>query len=139
MELLVASSIGLLFAAGIYLLLRARTFSVIVGLTLLSYGVNALLFAMGRLAVDQPPVLSLKLEAYTDPLPQALVLTAIVIAFGMTAFSVVLILRGFLEVGSDHVDGAEPGAGEPPATYPDGSPIRPADAARVAAGGRGPA
>ena len=121
MELLVASGIGLLFAAGTYLLLRARTFAVIIGLTLLAYGVNVMLFAMGRLAVDMPPVLSLDLPAYTDPLPQALVLTAIVIAFGMTAFAVVLILRGFLEVGSDHVDGAEPAeAGERP-TYPDGS------------------
>lgn len=123
MEILVASSIGLLFASGTYLLLRARTFSVIIGLTLLAYGVNALLFAMGRLAVGKPPVLSLDLPAYTDPLPQALVLTAIVIAFGMTAFSVVLILRGFLEVGSDHVDGVEPKESERQRTYPDGSPV----------------
>jgi multicomponent K+:H+ antiporter subunit C len=42
---------------------------------------------------------------YTDPLPQALVLTAIVITFGMTAFVVILALRSFLETGSDHVDG----------------------------------
>ena len=123
MELLVASGIGLLFASGTYLLLRARTFSVIIGLTLLAYGVNALLFAMGRLTVNQPPVLSLDLPAYADPLPQALVLTAIVIAFGMTAFAVVLILRGFLEVGSDHVDGEEPANAERRRTYPDGSPV----------------
>lgn len=123
MELLVATGIGLLFASGTYLLLRARTFSVIIGLTLLAYGVNAMLFAMGRLAVDRPPVLVLDLPAYSDPLPQALVLTAIVIAFGMTAFAVVLILRGFLEVGSDHVDGTEPvDPGRRP-TYPDGSPV----------------
>jgi multicomponent K+:H+ antiporter subunit C len=118
MEFLLASGIGLLFAAGTYLLLRARTFPVIVGLTLLAYGVNALLFAMGRLRLDAPPVLSLGLEAYTDPLPQALVLTAIVIAFGMTAFVVVLILRSFLELGSDHVDGDEDGATELPETPP---------------------
>ena len=123
MEFLVASGIGLLFAAGTYLLLRGRTFTVVIGLTLLAYGVNALIFAMGRLNTDMPPVLSLELEAYADPLPQALVLTAIVIAFGMTAFAVVLILRSFLEVGSDHVDGAEPGDPGTQPTYPDGSPI----------------
>lgn len=109
MELLVASAIGILFASGIYLLLRARTFAVIVALTLISYGVNVLLFAMGRLTTRAEPILSLGLDRYTDPLPQALVLTAIVIAFGMTAFLVVLVLRTFLEVGNDHVDGAEPG------------------------------
>ncbi len=109
MELLVASGIGLLFASGTYLLLRGRTFPVIVGLALHAYGVNALIFAMGRLRLDAPPVLSLHLDSYTDPLPQALVLTAIVIAFGMTAFVVVLILRSYLEVGNDHVDGIEPG------------------------------
>ena len=107
MELLVASGIGLLFAAGTYLLLRGRTFTVVIGLTLLAYGVNALLFAMGRLHTDMPPVLSLDLPAYADPLPQALVLTAIVIAFGMTAFVVVLALRAHLELGTDHVDGEE--------------------------------
>ena len=123
MELLVASGIGLLFAAGTYLLLRGRTFTVVIGLTLLAYGVNALLFAMGRLNTDMPPVLSLDLDAYADPLPQALVLTAIVIAFGMTAFAVVLILRSFLEVGSDHVDGADPGDPGTLRTYPDGSLI----------------
>jgi len=126
MELLVASAIGLLFAAGTYLLLRGRTFPVVIGLTLLAYGVNALIFAMGRLHTDRPPVLSLELESYADPLPQALVLTAIVIAFGMTAFVVVLILRSFLEVGSDHVDGSEPHDPATPHHYPDGS-ARPAD------------
>jgi multicomponent K+:H+ antiporter subunit C len=109
MEFFVASGIGLLFAAGTYLLLRGRTFPVIVGLALHAYGVNALIFAMGRLTTGAAPVLSLELDSYTDPLPQALVLTAIVIAFGMTAFVVVLILRSFLEVGTDHVDGVEPG------------------------------
>lgn len=107
MELLVASGIGLLFASGTYLLLRARTFPVVVGLSLHAYGVNALIFAMGRLETGKAPILALDLPAYTDPLPQALVLTAIVIAFGMTALIVVLILRSFLEIGSDHVDGAD--------------------------------
>ncbi|MDM7947717.1 MAG: Na+/H+ antiporter subunit C [Oceanibaculum nanhaiense] len=105
MEFLVASGIGVMTAAGVYLLLRARTFPVIVGLTFLSYAVNAFIFAMGRLETEKPPILALKLASYTDPLPQALVLTAIVIAFGMTAMAVVLVLRAYLEVDSDHVDG----------------------------------
>jgi len=117
MELLVASGVGVMTAVGVFLLLRGRTFPVVLGLTLLSYAVNVFLFAMGRLAVERPPVLSLELDAYSDPLPQALVLTAIVIAFGMTALVVVLVLRAFLETGDDHVDGpkgAETGEGRRP-------------------------
>lgn len=105
MELIVAATIGLLTAAGVYLLLRARTFPVVIGLALLSYAVNVFLFAMGRLVVDAPPILRKGVETYTDPLPQALVLTAIVITFGMTALVVVLALRTYLEIGTDHVDG----------------------------------
>ena len=103
MESLVASGIGILTGAGVYLLLRRRTLPVIVGLTLLSYGVNLFLFAMGRLTLDRPPILVDGVAAYTDPLPQALVLTAIVISFGMTALVVVLALRGYLDTGTDDV------------------------------------
>lgn len=105
LEFLVASSIGVLVAAGIYLCLRARTFQVILGLTLFSYAVNLFLFASGRLVINRPPIWSDDIAEYADPLPQALVLTAIVITFGMTAFVVVLSLRSFLETGSDQVDG----------------------------------
>lgn len=104
MEILVASAIAVMTAAGIYLILRGRTFPVILGMTFLSYAVNVFLFAMGRLAIDRPPIISPQATDYTDPLPQALVLTAIVISFGMTALIVVLALRGFLESGSDSVD-----------------------------------
>lgn len=108
-EFLVASSIGVLVAGGIFLALRARTFQVVLGLTLLSYAVNLFLFASGRLVIGRPPIWDAvrggAASAYTDPLPQALVLTAIVITFGMTAFVVILALRSFLETGSDHVDG----------------------------------
>lgn len=101
-----ASGVGCATAAGVYLLLRAQTFPVVLGLTFLSYAVNVYLFAMGRLVVGRPPILSPAADAaYTDPLPQALVLTAIVISFGMTALLVVLALRGYLETGSDHGDG----------------------------------
>lgn len=107
MEALVAAAIGILVACGVYLLLRARTFPVILGLTLLSYAVNLFLFVMGRLNTGQAPVIRPDHPGYTDPLPQALVLTAIVIGFGMTAFLVVLALRARGELGTDHVDGEE--------------------------------
>lgn len=103
MEALFAVTLGLLTASGLYLLLRARTFPVVLGLTLLSYAVNLFLFAMGRLAGDAA-VLG-QGGTPSDPLPQALVLTAIVIGFAMTAFVVVLALRGVANLGNDHVDG----------------------------------
>ncbi len=113
MELLVASAIAVLTAAGVYLVLRGRTFPVVLGLAFLSYAINLFLFAMGRLVIDQPPIYDKAVKAYTDPLPQALVLTAIVIAFGMTAFVVILALRTFLETGTDQVDGREDGGAQP--------------------------
>jgi multicomponent K+:H+ antiporter subunit C len=111
MEFLVASGIGMLTAVGVYLMFRRRTFAVVIGLTFLSYAVNVFLFAMGRLAINQPPILQPGITEYTDPLPQALVLTAIVISFGMTALIVVLSLRGFLETGTDDARLETPGVG----------------------------
>ena len=111
MELVIALGIGLLTGSGVWLLLRPRTFQVIVGLSLVSYAVNLFIFGMGRLRVGAPPVLAategVDPAQYADPLPQALVLTAIVISFAMTAlFLVVLLaLRGL--TGTDHVDGRE--------------------------------
>ena len=107
MEALFASTLGILTASGVYLLLRARTFPVVMGLTLISYAVNLFLFAMGRLQTGMPAVIGQSAE-YGDPLPQALVLTAIVIGFAMTAFVVVLALRSVGETQTDHVDGQEP-------------------------------
>lgn len=109
MALILSLGVGLLAACGIYLLLRERTFSVILGLTLLSYAVNLMLFASGRLVLDGPPLILDGIEAHTDPLPQALVLTAIVIGFGMTAYLVALALRAQGELSTDHVDGREGG------------------------------
>lgn len=105
LEFLVASAIGILAAAGIYLCLRGRTFSVVLGLAMLSYAINVFLFAMGRLVINRPPIYDKDVTDYADPLPQALVLTAIVISFGMTALVVVLALRTYLETGTDQVDG----------------------------------
>ena len=114
MALLIASAIGILVASGVYLLLRPRTFSVVVGLALLSYAVNLFLFAMGRVVSLQPPLISASAAGYADPLPQALVLTAIVINLGMTALLLALAVRGHVVSGTDHVDGAEAhtGSGE---------------------------
>ena len=104
MEALIALAVGVLTGCGVYLVLRARSFPVVLGLTLLSYAVNLFLFATGRLVIGQPPVIGTS-SAYTDPLPQALVLTAIVIGFAMTAFVIMLSLRARAELGNDHVDG----------------------------------
>ncbi len=104
MEVLVSLSLGLLSACGIYLMLRPTTFSVVLGLTLLSYAVNALIFFGARLKSTAPPLTIDGLSGQTDPLPQALVLTAIVIGFGMTAYLMALALKGKAESGTDHVD-----------------------------------
>ncbi|KKW68155.1 monovalent cation/H+ antiporter subunit C [Lampropedia cohaerens] len=112
MEIVLAIAIGVLTGAGVWLLLRPRTFQVIVGLALLSYAVNLFIFSMSRMgiAINKEPVLQPGVPAdlahYTDPLPQALVLTAIVIGFATLAlFLVVLLaLRGM--AGTDHVDGS---------------------------------
>ena len=106
MEALLAIAIGILTACGIFLMLRPRTFSLVLGLTLLSYAVNLFLFASGRLKMDAPPLIR-EGAAYADPLPQALVLTAIVIGFGMTAYLVMLALRALSESGDDSVDAKE--------------------------------
>lgn len=109
MEIVLAIAIGALTSCGVWLLLRPRTYQVIMGLSLLGYGVNLFIFSMGRLAVDSEPMVSQGIPAtllrYADPMPQALVLTAIVIGFAMTALFLVLLLaqRGFF--GNDHVDG----------------------------------
>src|SRR6056297_1316910 len=108
MEIVVATSVGVLTAGGVYLILRLRAFPVILGLALLSYAVNVFLFSTGRLAINMPPVLQKYGEAsYTDPLPQALVLTAIVMSFGMTAVLVMIALGAFLEADDDRINMTE--------------------------------
>ncbi|WP_404374977.1 Na+/H+ antiporter subunit C [Vreelandella aquamarina] len=104
MEMLYAITTGVLTSCGLYLTLRGRTFPVVVGLTLLSYAVNLFLFSMGGLTTDGAALVN-EGANYADPLPQALVLTAIVIGFAMTAFVVILAMRARSEVGNDHVDG----------------------------------
>ena len=104
MEFTFSLGVGVLTTAGIYLMLRAQTFPVTLGLTLLSYAVNLFLFASGRLTVNGAAIICHS-EAYADLLPQALVLTAIVIGFAMTAFVMILAIRARSDLGNDQVDG----------------------------------
>ncbi len=111
MEALIALGIGVLGGSGLWLLFRPRTFQVIIGLSLLSYAVNLFIFAMGRLRTEAVPVLlpggSGTLANHDDPLPQALVLTAIVIGFATTALFLVILLAARGLTRTDHVDGRE--------------------------------
>jgi len=111
LEFLVATGIGVVTASGIYLLLRGRTFAVVLGLSMLGYAVNVFIFSMGRLWLGAAPIVSGGPDV-ADPLPQALVLTAIVIGFATTGFVIELALRSRHDGGSDHVDG-KPDAAEP--------------------------
>ena len=104
MEALMTLGLGVVTATGVYLLLRGRTFPVVLGLTLIGYAVNVFIFLMGRLWSNANAIL-IDDGVVADPLPQALVLTAIVIGFATTGFVIELALRSRHENGSDHVDG----------------------------------
>lgn len=112
MEAVIAIAIGVLFGSGVWLILRPRSFQVITGLLLISYAVNLFIFIMGRLSIDKPPLTLdgevLDPSLYADPLPQALVLTAIVIGFATTALYLVVLIGARGLTGTDHVDAKEP-------------------------------
>jgi len=124
MELLLALVSGSMLAASFYLLLRRNLLRFVIGLILLSNAVNLVLFSMGRLTRGEPPVIPKGAEvpvgAYANPLPQALILTAIVISFGLLAFALVLVYRHFAEsrtIEADDVQLSEPD--DPPELYDD--------------------
>lgn len=108
MELILALVVGGLFAGGVYMMLRRTIIKLIIGLILLGHGANLLLFLMGRLTQGQPPLVpagaATPPEPFADPLPQALILTAIVIGFGLQAFALVLVKRVYQAVGADDLD-----------------------------------
>jgi multicomponent K+:H+ antiporter subunit C len=110
-ELIVSLGIGVFAGSGVWLLLRPRTFQVIVGLALLSYAVNLFIFFMGWVRGGRAPIVAsggpATLAGFADPLPQALVLTAIVISFATTALLLVVLLAARGLTGTDHVDGRE--------------------------------
>ena len=129
MEIVLAIAIGVLTGSGVWLLLRPRTFQVIMGLALLSYAVNLFIFSMGRLglSIGKAPLirgdLPQNLAYYADPMPQALALTAIVIGFAMTALFLVVLLASRGMSGTDHVDGSD--AGDEPGADADNQKERP--------------
>lgn len=108
MELLITIIIGVLYSAGIYLLLRRSLVKIIIGLILLGNGANMLIFLLGRIVKGKPPVIAEHAGAltslYADPVPQALILTAIVISFGLQAFAIILIKRVYAVNNSDDLD-----------------------------------
>lgn len=111
MEIVLSAAIGVLAASGTWLLMRPRTFQVIVGLCLLSYAVNLFIFSMGRLTLGRPPIMPkegfINPATFADPVPQALILTAIVISFATTALFLVVMIASRGLTGTDHVDGKE--------------------------------
>lgn len=114
MEIIMAAGFGIMATSAVYLILRGRTFPLVLGLSLLSTAANLFIFSMGRLRPGVPPIVPAGADGYADPVPQALVLTAIVIGFGMTGFIMALAVRLRHQTGTDHVDGVE--------TLPDGMP-----------------
>ena len=111
MEIVFALTIGILTGSGVWLILRSRTFQVIMGLLLLGYAVNLFIFGGGLLSTGLPPLIdtesAFNLEDYANPVPQALVLTAMVIGFASTALFLVLLLAQRGLTSTDHVDGSE--------------------------------
>jgi len=108
MEVVLALVIGTLYGGGLYLMMRRNLIQLIIGLSLLSHGANLLIFTAGGLRKGGAPILAEGQKAFAtlpaDPLPQALILTAIVISFAVTAFALVLFLRTYQTVGTDDVD-----------------------------------
>jgi multicomponent Na+:H+ antiporter subunit C len=117
-EYLLAIGVGALFATGVYMILRSNLIRILIGVILLSNSVNLLVLTLGRLSRENPPLIDAtekQLEAFANPLPQALILTAIVIGFGLLAFSLVLSVRAYNHYGTLNIDHMR--VAEPP--YPD--------------------
>lgn len=108
MELLLVLILGLLFAAGVYLILRRSMVKLLLGIILWGNGANILIFVLGKITKGSPPVIDEAYKVfqgiYADPIPQALILTAIVISFGLTSFAIVLLKRVYALVDSDDLD-----------------------------------
>ncbi|RXZ84510.1 Na(+)/H(+) antiporter subunit C [Paenibacillaceae bacterium] len=104
MEILVSVTVGVLFAIGTYMILSRNLVRIILGTSLMTHGAHLLLMTMGGLKRGAAPLLSEGAEAFVDPLPQALILTSIVINFGITAFFLVLAYRTYQEIGTDDME-----------------------------------
>jgi multicomponent Na+:H+ antiporter subunit C len=108
MEYILAFLIGLLYAAGLFMMLRRSMVKLLIGLILLGNGANMLIFLLGRIVKGKPPVIPATEKylsgLYADPIPQALILTAIVISFGLQAFAIILLKRVYLVANTDYLD-----------------------------------
>ncbi|NGM63384.1 Na+/H+ antiporter subunit C [Sphingobacterium sp. SGG-5] len=108
MELILIILLGMLYAAGVYLILRRSMVKLLLGIMLLGGGTNILIFLLGGIVKGKPPVIAeeakLFQDVFADPIPQALILTAIVISFALTAFAIVLLKRVYALVNSDDLD-----------------------------------
>ncbi len=108
MEVVLSLVMGVLYSAGVYLMLRRNIIKLILGLALISHAANLLIFIMSRLVRGHPALISQGQSRltppYSDPLPQAMILTAIVISFGVLAFAVVLIRQSDRSLGTNDVD-----------------------------------
>ncbi|MBO1510810.1 MULTISPECIES: Na(+)/H(+) antiporter subunit C [Metabacillus] len=104
MEVLMSIVVGILFSAAVYLMLSKSLLRIIIGTGLLSHGAHLLILTMGGLKQGAAPLLGEHAQSYVDPLPQALILTAIVISFGVTSFFLVLAYRSYQELGTDDMD-----------------------------------
>ncbi|MGD6794593.1 Na(+)/H(+) antiporter subunit C [Metabacillus indicus] len=104
MEILMSIVVGILFMAATYLMLSKSLLRIIIGTGLLSHGAHLLILTMGGLKKGAAPLLGEEASSYVDPLPQALILTAIVISFGVTSFFLTMAYRAYQELGSDNMD-----------------------------------
>lgn len=108
MTLLLAIVVGSLYAAGLYLMMDRNMIRLILGLAILSHAANLLIFTSAGLSRGRPPIVpadgAMPMGASADPLPQALILTAIVISFGVLAFAMALVYRAYETVGSEDLD-----------------------------------
>ncbi len=138
MELFLPFLVALLIAVGVYLVLSRVLIRLIIGLSMISYGANlSILLAGAGVRQEAPPLLDVA-GPYNDPLPQALILTAIVIGFGTTALLLVLSVRAYQVTRTDHVQelAEQPDPVEPPVVYAD--PERPSVSPEVGPGRRRP-
>lgn len=121
MELLLAIAAGVLYASGLYLMLRRRLAQLIIGLSLLSNGSNILILAAAGVTRGKPPLITAgeTADQFADPVPQSLILTAIVIGFGVLAFSLVLARRVHESAGSDDIDAIGPDSARASSDQPD--------------------
>lgn len=108
MEVLLALLIGLLYSGGIFMILRRSLVKLILGIILLGNGANLLIFLLGRIAKGKPPIIgagdTMISDVYADPIPQALILTAIVISFGLQSFAIILVKRVYIVANTDDLD-----------------------------------